>query len=251
LLQILLFFIIVITSPSHCLLVSHGSRDPRYALAQQELLTAVQRLLPQSLLFAGVLELNDRPLHEQIITIVKTHHCPSLTVLPLFLQPGKHVLVDLPEELEKAQIHCQHQPLSCQVRPLPYLGAHPALHNRLQSVCTAPHTWILAAHGSNQPQTQTFFNQLHQTLGTQPAYWHHSPSLEDTVATLVEQGITHLGLLPYFLFPGKITDAITQRFQTLKNQYKHIDFNDRFLLLGQQPDFVRLIAHLLCTITEI
>jgi sirohydrochlorin ferrochelatase len=164
-----------------------------------------------------------------------------------------HVLVDLPEEFAKAQSYFQdHAPphRTCQLIPLPYLGAHPALTISLKSCCTPPYTWILAAHGSTHPQTQAFFSQRHQTLGTQPAYWHHSPSLQDTVATLQEQGITHIGLLPYFLFPGKITDAIAQQFQTLKDQYKYIDFSDRVPLFCEQPDFAKLIAHILCIITE-
>jgi sirohydrochlorin cobaltochelatase len=243
---------VVTSPPSHGLLVSHGSRDPRYAVAQQELLAAVQELLPQSQLFTAVLELNDRPLHEQIITIVETQGCDRLTVLPLFLQPGTHVVGDLPQEFAQAQSYLQHHPhLDCQLHPLPYLGAHPALHTSLQSLCPAPHTWILAAHGSTQPQTQAFFSQLHHTLGTQPAYWQHSPSPDETVAALADQGITQIGLLPYFLFPGKITDAICQQFQTLKGQYKYIDFSDRSRLLGQQPEVIRLIAQILCTSTEV
>lgn len=213
-----------------------------------EFLQSVQRLLPQSQLFSGALELNDRPLHEQIMTIVKTHHCRSLAILPLFLQPGTHVLQDLPAEVQKAQAAVQF--MDCQLRLLPYLGANPALQTSLKSLCATDQPWILVAHGSTHPQAQIFFTQLHQTLGTHAAYWQHAPTLQNTLETLLHQGQPSVGLLPYFLFPGKITDTILQQFCTLQHQYKHVNLRDPAPLLSQHPSLAAIVAQILCTITE-
>ncbi|MGA1409718.1 MAG: sirohydrochlorin chelatase [Prochlorotrichaceae cyanobacterium] len=236
--------------PSHALLVSHGSRDPRSALALQTLVRAVQQLLPHTHIFSGVLELSDRALHEQMIAIVEKEACPTLKILPLFLQPGTHVLEDLPAEIAKAQAYLgSDRGISCHLQPLPYLGSDPSLLSTLQIWCTPPQTWILLAHGSSRPATQTFFADLHQTLGTHPAYWHHPPALSDTVRTVVAAGSTQIGVLPYFLFPGKIPDTLLQTLQTLKDQYRHVEFSDR-PLLSQQPGFAAWIAQLLCRITD-
>ncbi|MEY2977683.1 MAG: sirohydrochlorin chelatase [Prochlorotrichaceae cyanobacterium] len=237
--------------PSHCLLVSHGSRDPRSTLAFQTLVRDIQQFLPRTQIFSGVLELSDRTLHEQIIAIVEREACPTLTLLPLFLQPGTHVLEDLPAEIAKAQAYLgSDRRAAYPIQALPFLGATPALLNILQTLCTPPQTWILLAHGSSRAATQTFFADLHHTLGTHAAYWHHPPALSNTVHTLVAAGSTQIGVLPYFLFPGKIPDTILQTLQPLKDQYRHVEFSDR-LLLSQQPGFAALIAQLLCKITEL
>ena len=272
----------------HFFLVSHGSRDPRSFLVLKQLAAEVQAHLqqdyaPHTQVWSGVLELAEKPLHQQIEAQIQTYlgscnpavnltESLSIGIFPLFLQPGTHVLIDLPRELALAQKSldaysdtysnldalsqgsspkhsqpCQLQCYSLQCYSLqcyPYLGAEPTIVNYIRPQLDPNYTWICIAHGSSRPETADTFAQLHQTLGTVPAYLHHPPFLPETIDRLIQQGNDRIGLFPYFLFPGRLTDAIVTTVETYKNQYPAIDWCS-LPLLSQQIGFSNLIASVL------
>ncbi len=279
----------------HFFLVSHGSRDPRSSPVLKQLAAEVQARLHQALdegldqglhqnlhqncnvstqVWSGVLELAEKPLHQQIEAQIQAYlgscnpavnltESLSIGIFPLFLQPGTHVLIDLPRELALAQKsldaysnldalsqgsspkHSQPYPLQCySLQCYPYLGAEPTIVNYIRPQLDPSYTWICIAHGSSRPETADTFAQLHQTLGTVPAYLHHPPFLPETIDRLIEQGNDRIGLFPYFLFPGRLTDAIVATMETYKTQYPAIDWCS-LPLLSQQIGFSNFIASVL------
>ena len=267
----------------HFFLVSHGSRDPRSFLVLKQLAAEVQAHLqqnyaPHTQVWSGVLELAQKPLHQQIEAQIQAYlgsrnpavnltESLSIGIFPLFLQPGTHVLIDLPRELALAQKsldaysdtysnldalsqgsspkHSQPCQLQCySLQCYPYLGAEPTIVNYIRPQLDPNYTWICIAHGSSRPETADTFAQLHQTLGTVPAYLHHPPFLPETIDRLIQQGNDRIGLFPYFLFPGRLTDAIVTTVETYKNQYPAIDWCS-LPLLSQQIGFSNLIASVL------
>ena len=227
--------------PSAYLLVSHGSRDPRPQVAMEQL---AQRLrnkaldtsrhsvsgrsrslistsvaeplaaeLLQPLVGTACLELSREPLHEQIEQFGGTiAGCSRLQVVPMFLLPGVHVMEDIPAEVAIAQ-----QALGgLQIELRPYLGTHLGLKRLLAMAMEPKLRWILLAHGSSRGGAREPVEAMAAALGAVPAYWAVSPKLEVRVEELVSAGYSQIGVLPYFLFEGGITDAIARSVEDLR-----------------------------------
>jgi sirohydrochlorin cobaltochelatase len=169
------------------------------------------------------LELASLPLCEQIQEFGKKSlaaGCRHLQVLPLFLLPGVHVMEDIPAEVAIAQAALGS---NLQIRICPHLGSHPGLERLLanQLACRLDLSqpplhrgektaWILLSHGSRRAGGNQPVEAIAATLGAIPAYWSVPPSLESHLLELVSSGHNRIGILPYFLFPGGITDAIAE-----------------------------------------
>lgn len=271
-------------SQSAYLLVFHGSRDSRPASAVESLAHMVQRQLQQRYSLAefrlasisagpdssipawaedaaastriasistlplqigtACLELGPAPLHQQI----QQFSCDSSTVistiqvLPLFLLPGVHVKEDIPQEVAIAQTTLRQT--SIKVRP--YLGSHPGLINllRTQMQRATVDAWILLSHGSRRTAGNQPVEAIAIQLAATPAYWSVPPDLASCVTALVQQGHTRIGILPYFLFPGGITDAIAQTVDQLRQKFSAIHFH-LAEPLGATPELAALATDLL------
>ncbi len=233
----------VLPNTSAYLLVSHGSRDPRPQAAVEELATLVaqkvglesewmQKKSDRSSLAAppvtlsplvgtAVLELGDQPLHEQIRQFSDRAHASGLKhlqVLPLFLLPGVHVMEDIPEQVAIASIALESK-LTIEIRP--HLGVHPGLSRLLATSLASVNAdaSILLSHGSRRVGGNQPVEAIAATLGAVPAYWSVSPSLEERLEDLVSAKYSHIGILPYFLFTGGITDAILTKVKLLSKQF--------------------------------
>ncbi len=106
--------------------------------------------------------------------------------------------------------------------------------------------WILLAHGSKYHHAHQPIKTLAQQINAIPAYWAVSPSLETRVEMLVAQGYKAIGILPYFLFPGGITDAIAKQINSLQQQFPHVKFKSASPL-GATNNLSDLILDLLST----
>jgi sirohydrochlorin ferrochelatase len=73
--------------------------------------------------------------------------------------------------------------------------------------------WVLLAHGSRRPGANQPLEALAGAFGAIVAYWSMPPNLESSLTDLVRQEFTHIGIAPFFLFPGAITDAIAKTIQ--------------------------------------
>lgn len=224
------------------LLVSHGSRDPRpqqaidwlatlfcQRLQGVEVLQPLGPINPQKMsqlppVETACLELAPIPLHQQMQQFgqkVLAAGWDSVQILPLFLLPGVHVTEDIPQEVALAQAFFG-QRLEWTI--CPYLGSHPGLKQLLarQQQAFQVDRWILLSHGSRRLGGNQPVEALAKQLSAIPAYWSVEPSLSQQVATLAATGVSRMGILPYFLFPGGITDAIAQQVNQLQPDFPQV-----------------------------
>ncbi|MBD2196783.1 MULTISPECIES: sirohydrochlorin chelatase [Calothrix] len=208
------------------LLVSHGSRDPRPEIAVQQLLGLIREQAKEGIFDSACLELQPEPLHQQIKKFAVTAlaaGCDRLQVIPLFLAPGVHAMKDIPDEIALAQQALGENMI---VDLQPYIGTHPNLKSLLAKQISPKNTasWIILAHGSRRPSSQAQVEAMAENLGAMVAYWSIAPSLEAKVKDLIAVGKREIAILPYFLFPGSITDAIAQSIDQLKLQFPLVNF---------------------------
>jgi sirohydrochlorin cobaltochelatase len=234
--------------PSAYLLVAHGSRDPRPQIAIEQLAKLIYQHKSQNanksqkhltyksasnsltilepLVDVAYLELDPLPLHEQIKqTCDRAFACgyKRLQVLPLFLLAGVHVLEDIPQEVAKAQ-QISNPKITIDLHA--HLGTHPGLIELLNEQITNAHAevWILIAHGSRRPSAKEPIEEIARKLGAISAYWAMPPKLESRVEKLVSAGHEKIGIVPYFLFAGGITDAISTAVDELKIKFPSVNF---------------------------
>jgi len=218
------------------LLVSHGSRDSRPQQAIDKLTNLLQRKLPKANIGSATLELGAQPLHQQIVNFTcqllklqsnSSHSNQQILILPLFLLPGTHVIEDIPREVNLARSLL---PPTINLQVLPHLGSHGgmfeilACQQQLWMEEMSIDRWILLAHGSKYPHAHQSIKELAQQLNTIPAYWAVPPSLETQVEMLIDRDYQSIGILPYFLFPGGITDAIEKQVARLQQQFPQVQF---------------------------
>ncbi len=229
--------------PSAYLLVSHGSRDPRPQIAVSQLAAQLSLIDRFDVIGTAQLELADKPLHSQIVDFAKTvleYGIDKLVLLPLFLSPGVHVMDDLPAEAAIAQGELP----TLKMTIAPFLGTSSHLsdlfeRNRLD----LPDRSIILAHGSRRTGGNQTVDRLAAKLDLEPAYWSVAPSLTDRVTALVAQGAIEIGILPYFLFAGGITDAIGELVVKVREQFPQV----RIILaepIGNSPELVLTIEQI-------
>ena len=66
--------------------------------------------------------------------------------------------------------------------------------------------------------------EIAKKLGAFTAYWAVTPNLETRVEKLVSAGYNKIGIVPYFLFAGNITDAISATVDELKIKFSSVNF---------------------------
>lgn len=169
------------------------------------------------------LELSAEPLHEQIRQFgdrALTIGYNRVQVIPIFLLPGMHVMEDIPAEVAIAQ-----QALQVKIDLRPHLGTHPGLSHLLATSMAAieADAWILLAHGSRRPGSKQTVDAIATQLNAISAYWAIAPKLATQVKALVDTGYQQIGILPYFLFAGGITDAIASTVELLKVQFPSVN----------------------------
>jgi sirohydrochlorin cobaltochelatase len=210
---------------SSYLLVAHGSRDPRSQLALTQLAELFSDLLADQQVGTAVLEFGEVSLDRQILAFAdKLQEGDLLEILPVFLLPGVHVREDLPAAIDLA---CSSLPEELEVILHPYLGAHGGMAELLAQLMYKHQmdTWILLAHGSRRAVGNQAIADLGDRIGAHPAYWSVAPSLAEVVAELISRGYHQIGILPYFLFAGKTTDAINQNVQALAEQFPQVSLH--------------------------
>ena len=77
------------------ILFAHGARDPRWAAPFERLQQVIQAQLPDVAVRLAFLELMTPRLPEVAVELVQAG-CSKVTVVPVFLGQGGHVLRDLP-----------------------------------------------------------------------------------------------------------------------------------------------------------
>jgi sirohydrochlorin cobaltochelatase len=223
------------------LLVAHGSRDPYFAQSVNRVATACARSISATV-GAAYLELAPTSLANQITVFASQLGCQELRILPLFLAPGVHSSIDLPAAITEAQAHLE---TSCQLVLLAPLGN--SMASILQPIRdTLPFDTIFLAHGSRQ--AGDFLLNLAAELQAKPAFWAIFPPAEPeaTLANRVTDfsASAEIGVLLYFLFPGKTSAAIEAAISELKLRFPHCHIRST-ALLGEEPTVIEKIGQLL------
>ncbi len=112
------------------ILFAHGARDPRWAGPFERLQQIAQAQLPDVAVRLAFLELMNPRLPEIVAELVGAG-CTQVTVVPVFLGQGGHVLRDLPLIVE--QLHAEHPQL--QVKVAEAVGENPQVLGAIASYC--------------------------------------------------------------------------------------------------------------------
>jgi sirohydrochlorin cobaltochelatase len=221
----------VLPESSAYFLIAHGSRDPRSRQALEACAMFVRQALDPSqsleqawpFVGSGVLEFGDRPLAVQIETFAKTASRDGIRrifLLPLFLLSGNHVNQDLPEAVQEAQRHSSQALILC-----PHLGSHPDMQNLVRDRMNEMDCdrWILLAHGTRRSHGNESVEILAEQLNATPAFWATEPNLEAQLETLVGDMPRRVGIVPYFLFTGSITDVLFKDIFRLRSKFDALD----------------------------
>lgn len=102
------------------LLIAHGSRRQTSNDEVRDLTQLLKKQTDEafSIVECAFLELAEPSIPDGVTACVEKG-AESVTVLPYFLSAGRHVVTDIPEELQKAQ--SQHPELN--IKTAPYLGS--------------------------------------------------------------------------------------------------------------------------------
>lgn len=265
-------------------LVFHGSRDPRSQQAATVITQQVQHQMQLSQRCPAVpaassggqspwgrqaetvaiapvaplaiadayLECQPLPLSEQLVQIVQqaTGELPGrdgplrVQVIPVLLLAGVHVREDIPAAVAIAQAQL---PPTVQWEITHHLGSCAELHQLVRQRLTATPLdgWILLAHGSRRPGANQVIETLAAEVGAIAAYWATPPDLATQIQALQQQGRRRIGILPYFLSSGGITDAISQTVTTLTQRDPNLS-----LSLAETLDHNAAIADILVALAQ-
>lgn len=218
-------------------LIAHGSRDVRSLQGLEACADLVRHRLrlESSLIPAspwvgmGTLEFGEQPLNDQIEAFAKAvvpDGIRQIVLIPLFLSAGRHVNEDVPAAVRVAQ---QNLTDACNVELTlcPYLGSHPEIGLLLQDKMKEMHCdrWILLAHGTRYPGSNHLLQTLASQVNAAPAFWTMSPNLEAQLEAFPHDRPLRVGIVPYFLFEGRIIDAIHTAVDSLRSKFVNLDLH--------------------------
>ena len=233
-------------------------------------------ILKPPVITTGVLELGAKPLHEQIDDFwqsTRSLHISQIQIMPLFLLPGVHVTEDIPAEIEmfRERVRASASPeivlhqqksnfklenklkinTAIKINLYPYIGSHPKMANLLATKITSVKVdaWVIISHGSRRSGSNKVVEKISQSLASScqvlvcTAYWSVPPDLKSSVEILVKRGYREIGILPYFLFNGGITDAIAHKVNQLSQIYPTIQFH-LSTPIGATEELAKLVSDL-------
>jgi sirohydrochlorin cobaltochelatase len=222
------------------LLVSHGSRDPRPQATIAVLAQHLSEVLACPVGWA-ILEFGQASLAVQIQQFADRQQVERIYLLPLFLSSGMHVCDDIPEQVAIArsglsqETEPQEASLSSlsRVKPFPKLVTLPHLGTAIDFARSAwermqqypeVDAWMTIAHGSRRvggnAEIEAIATRIQSQLSCphRVAYWSQAGQLSEQIHDLLARGHQTIGVLPHFLFPGRLTDAIHTTIQTIAAQ---------------------------------
>jgi len=229
-------------TPETGLTRSFGVKTSLYSLSSRPKTEPPQ---PDPIVGTANLELGNFPLSQQIVDFgqrVCGAGIRRVRLAPLFLQRGVHVVEDIPAEVEQAR---QQLGKRLALEVCAPLGSHPGLKTLLQRKMsqTSADCTVLMAHGSRRPGGNRPVEYLAREMGLSLAFWSVQPELENQVVQAIQSGYQRIAVLPYFLFAGGITDAVTRLTEDLAERFPKISI--RLLTpLGANPELAKLVADL-------
>ena len=198
---------------------------------------------PPPLIEIAALELADLSLSESLINFAyraTKEGFKRIKVIPLFLAPGVHVQSDLPREIALANKEIGSM---VTLELLPYLGKYLEIVNLLSQHFEelSSESRILIAHGSKLPEVAEYYRELGAKLNADVAYWSTEPKFAEQIKLNIAAGSQKIAILPYFLFPGRITETIATEIANLQQEYPQVELR-LGKPLGTTPAIAELIA---------
>ncbi|MEO0314137.1 MAG: hypothetical protein RI928_593 [Pseudomonadota bacterium] len=120
------------TNQKALILFAHGARDPRWAQPFQKLQGIAQSSLPDAVVELAFLELMEPRLPAVVAQLVG-RGCTEVSVVPVFLGQGGHVLRDLPPMIES--LRTEYPNLSIHVSDA--VGESPAVLDAIAAYCVS------------------------------------------------------------------------------------------------------------------
>lgn len=205
------------------ILTQHNCLESNY-LASPTKTTSINSLVDYPLIEIAALELGSVSLREKLVVFAlkaSEEGYRKVKVLPLFLSPGVHVQEDIPTEVTAA-IQTINNKVTVELSP--YLGKYSGIVTLLSREFSelSAETRILIAHGSRLPQVDEYYQSLAHQLETKMAYWSMNPCLEEQIVKQIKLGKSKIAVVPYFLFPGKITKEIATQITQLQQAYPQV-----------------------------
>ncbi|MFG6104356.1 CbiX/SirB N-terminal domain-containing protein [Leptothoe sp. EHU-05/26/07-4] len=198
------------------------------APAFRSAVTATTTRLPQDRFIVGtaVLDCGLLPLHQQICEFgrrLSSAGIDRLHLVPLFLLKGKHVMQDLPDEVDLAR-HELGDVIELELGH--HIGGAPGMHELIQNrFFHSPKSGrLIVAHGSRRVRGNRAVDNLAKSLGTAVAYWTTESDIQNQTIHLMQQGCSTLTIFPYFLFAGGITDAVAHLTEELAERFPRTNF---------------------------
>ena len=214
------------------------------SVLQPEMVTTLD--LPKiPLIEVAALELAPLSLNESLVKFtLKAYQkgFKQIKVLPLFLAPGVHVREDIPSEIACAITQINNLNNQVTIELSPYLGKYSGMIQLLSRKFRelSGESRILLAHGSRLPTVERYYQSLATELNAVTAYWSISPSLAQQVIAQIAAGRKKIAILPYFLFSGRITQAIAKEVATLQAEHPQVE-----LILGQPLGATEALAEII------
>ncbi len=113
-------------------LFAHGARDPRWAQPFMKLQSAAQQQLPGAEVELAFLELME-PRLPAVVDRLVADGCTCISVVPVFLGQGGHVLRDLPPMIE--ELRARHPQLQLSVSNA--VGESPEVLQAIAAYCVS------------------------------------------------------------------------------------------------------------------
>lgn len=194
-------------SPAPALLaVAHGSRDPRAAPANAELLAAVAARLPGVAVRLAFLDHGPPDVGTALARLAAEGACGAV-VVPLLLTAGYHSRVDLPRALAGAPLPVGYGSVLGPDRRLAT-----ALAGRLaEAGVPADAPVVLAAAGSSDPAAQAQVRRMAELLGVRrsgPVTAAFATQAGPTVPAALAAAGPGAAVAAYFLAPGRLLDRV-------------------------------------------
>lgn len=190
-------------------------------------------------------------LHQQIIqfaqeakTYLGNQPLEKMVIIPVFLLAGTHVMEDIPAEVALAQTLMGE---TTNLITTSHFGSHVGLQRIItEAMATYPfEAWVLLAHGSRYRGANQTIENIANSLGAIAAYWSVEPKLATRTQELADAGVRRVGIFPYFLFSGAITEAISQAVSQLSQQWPQVS-----LTLMKPLEASQELANLLVDFTQ-
>ncbi|MEO1006695.1 MAG: CbiX/SirB N-terminal domain-containing protein, partial [Cyanobacteria bacterium J06638_38] len=143
-----------------------------------------------------------------------------------------------------AEVSVATNQIDCQltIKLSPYLGKYSGIVPLLsrQFAQLPAKSRILITHGTRLPVGAIYYQNLAAQLDADLAYWSTTPWFTDKIKMQIASGIKKIALMPYFLFPGKITAAIAREVADLQQEYPQVE-----LFLGEPLGATAALAELI------